>query len=100
MTDTRPRVALTKPVDLTLLADELGVPLTASEDEVVVADPASTVTAAQLQAAIDAHTPPAKADPDAEFRAALTAATTVAQLRDALLGKAGPGAQARHPDRT
>lgn len=37
----------------------------------------------------------ARPDPNAEFRAALEGATTVAQLRDALLGTTGPGAQPR-----
>lgn len=57
MPDTRPRVRLTKPVQLAQLAQAVGVPLVASESEVVVADPDSTVTAAQLQAALDSHTP-------------------------------------------
>lgn len=52
-----------------------------------------------VESALSAHmNRPAPSDPEAEFRAALTAATTVTQLRDALLGKAGPGAQARRPD--
>lgn len=55
---------------------------------------------ASAEAAVRAHTPPARPDPDGEFRAALAAATTVTQLRDALLGKAGPGAQARRPTST
>jgi hypothetical protein len=50
-----------------------------------------------VRAALDAHTPKPVTDPDAEFLAALEAATTVTQLREALLGKAGPGAQARRP---
>lgn len=95
-TDTRPRTPLNgKRVDLAQLAAEIGAPLTASDEEVVIADPASQVTAAQLKAAVDAHTPAPQPDPDAEFRTALEGATTVAQIRDALLGKVGPGAQPR-----
>lgn len=55
---------------------------------------------AKVQQALDAHTPTQQPDPDADFRTALEGATTVAQLRDALLGKAGPGAQARRPSGT
>lgn len=98
MSDTRTRIPLTKPVDLAQLATEVGAALTASETELVVADPASEVTAAALKSALDAHTPAPKTDPEAEFRKALEAATTVAQIRDALLGKTGPGAEPRRPD--
>lgn len=99
MPDTRPRVALNgKTVDLAQLATEVGAALSASDTEVVVADPKATVTAAQLKAALDAHTPAPKPDPDADFRKALEAATTVAAIRDALLGKTGPGAEPRRPD--
>lgn len=52
-----------------------------------------------VQAALDAHmNRPLPPDPDAEFRKALEAATTLAQIRDALLGKTGPGAQPRQPN--
>lgn len=54
---------------------------------------------AAVQRVIDAHVPPPPpADPEAEFRKALEAATTVAAIRDALLGKTGPGAEPRRPD--
>lgn len=62
-TDTRVRVPLNKGVDLAQLADEIGVPLTASETEVVVADPAAKVTAAALTKALAAHTPAPPAAP-------------------------------------
>ena len=64
-TDTRPRVQVAKPVTLDQLAAEVGTALAATLDaernvtEVVVADPASTVTAETLTAAIAAHTPTA-----------------------------------------
>lgn len=94
MTDTRPRVPLTKPVNLAQLAAEVGASLTASDTEVVVADPDSAVTTAQLKAAVDAHTPAPQPDPDAELVAAITAATSLAQLKDALVGKGRPAAVA------
>lgn len=98
MPDTRPRVPLTKKVDLARLAVEVGTDLCASETEVVVADEDSTVTAAQLKAAVDAHTPPAAVDHDKAFRDAVTAATSLDALKAALLGIKGPGAEARRPD--
>jgi hypothetical protein len=64
MTDTRPRVPLNgKTVGLEQLAEEVGADLCASDTEVVVADEDSTVTAAMLQAALDAHTPPSEPVP-------------------------------------
>jgi hypothetical protein len=98
MSDTRARVPLGgKTVNLAQLAAEVGAPLTASDAEVVVADADSTVTAAGLRAALDAHTPAAEPDPDAEFRKAVEAATSLAALKDALLGTTGPGAEPRQP---
>lgn len=98
MTDTRTRVPLNgKVVDLTQLTVEVGAALTASDTEVVVADPDSTVTAAQLRTALDAHTPAPDPDPDAELVAAITAATTLAQLKDALIGKGRPAAVVGRP---
>lgn len=97
-TDTRPRVALTKRVDLDQLATEVGAALCASEKEIVVADPASKVTGSQLQAALDAHVPPAQVDHAADFAAAVKAATTLDALKAALLGTKGPGAEPRRPD--
>lgn len=95
MEDTRARAALNgKRIDLGQLAAEVGAALSASAAEVVVADPDSGVTATALKAAIDAHTPATKADPDAELVAAITAATTLAQLKDALIGKGRPAAVA------
>jgi hypothetical protein len=98
-TDSRARVALNgKPIDLAQLAAEVGTELTASAAEVVVADEDSAVTAAALQAALEAHTPAAAVDHDAEFRNAVQAATTLDALKAALLGVSGPGAQPRRPD--
>lgn len=97
MSDTRTRVPLTKAVDLAQLAAEVGAALSSSADEVVVADPESKVTAAQLKTALDAHTPAAPVDHDKAFRDAVTAATTLDALKAALLGTKGPGAEARRP---
>lgn len=61
MADTRPRVPLNgKTINLAQLTAEVGAALSASDSEIVVADPASTVTAAQLQTKLTAHT----ADPN------------------------------------
>lgn len=99
MTDARPRIPLNgKAVNLEQLAAEVGTALTASQTEVVVADLESPVTTDVLQAALDAHAPVPVPDPDAEFRAAVEAATTLSALKAALLGSKGPGAQARRPD--
>lgn len=99
MDDTRPRVALNgKTIDLEQFAAEVGAALCASDTEVVVADSDAPVTAAQLQAALDAHTPAPTPDPDGEFRQAVEAATTLAALKAALLGSTGPGAEPRRPD--
>jgi hypothetical protein len=98
-TDTRPRVPLNgKKVNLAQLAAEVGAALAASDTEVVVADPSSSVTAAALQAALDAHTPAVPPDPEAEFRKAVEAATSLDALKAALLGSTGPGAEPRRPD--
>lgn len=83
------------------LAESLGLDVTAVTlvDAELHVD-APDARAGEARAFVAAYTPPPRPpDTDAEFRAALTAATTVTQLRDALLGKAGPGAQARRPDR-
>lgn len=42
-------------------------------------------------AVVAAHVPAVPPDPDTELEAAITAATTLAQLRDALLGKTRAG---------
>lgn len=62
---------------------------------------------AEVQAVIDAHVPPPPpADPDDEFRDAVTAAiadepagSPLRKLADALLGTSGPGAEPRRPTR-
>lgn len=49
-----------------------------------------------VQAVIDAHVPPPPPpDPDDEFRKAVEAATSIADLKAALLGTVGPGAEPR-----
>lgn len=63
--DRRPRVPIGgKAVNLAQLADELGTALSASDTEIVVADPDTSVSAQQLQAGLSAHTP----DPDYAVR--------------------------------
>lgn len=53
---------------------------------------------AEVERVARAHVPPpAPADPQAEFRKAVSAATTLAALKDALLGTTGPGAEPRQP---
>jgi hypothetical protein len=108
-TDDRPRVALNgKTINLAQLAGEVGVALTASEIEVVVADPESTVTAAALQAALDAHTPAPESDADADLVAAINAVDTskitdsatkaaLNALKAALVGSGKPSAVAGRP---
>lgn len=57
-----------------------------SGDELVINGPADTDHDA-VQAVIDAHVPPAPPpDPETEFRAAVKAATSIADLKAALLG--------------
>jgi hypothetical protein len=111
VTDTRTRVPLNgKAVDLAQLAAEVGVPLTASDSEVVVADSKSTVTAAVLKTALDAHTPVPPVDHAAEFGKAVTAIDTskvtdpaakaaLDALKSVLTGAKGPGAEPRRPER-
>lgn len=56
MADNRARVKLNgKKINLRQLSDEVGTALSSSETEVVVADSNSTVTQAELQAAVSAH---------------------------------------------
>lgn len=80
-TDTRTRVPLTKPVDLAQLAAEVGAALSASEDDLVVADADAPVTPEALSAALDAHTPDpdfGRPDEDRQLRAIRTKAREVA----------------------
>jgi hypothetical protein len=108
VTDPRPRVSLDgKVVDLAQLATEVGAPLTASDVEVVVADPGSTVTAATLQAALDAHVPAPTATPDDDLAARIQAVhddpnvpDAVKKLTAALLGLNGEAAVAGRPTDT
>lgn len=56
MADNRPRVKLNgKTINLRQLSDEVGTALSASETEVVVSDSSSTLTQAELQAAVSSH---------------------------------------------
>lgn len=81
-TDTRPRVPLNgKTVDLAQLATEVGAPLAASDDEVVITEEDSTVTTDALSAAISAHTPDpeyGQPDEDRQLRVLRTKARDVA----------------------
>lgn len=58
------------------------------------------VEEASVQGAVDAHVPVAPPDPDDEFRTAIEAATSIADLKAALLGTQGPGAEPRRPTGT
>jgi hypothetical protein len=90
--DTRPRVPLSKEVNLAQLSDEMGVGLCASDAEVVVADPDADITKAQLAAAVKAHVPDPNfgRDPDDVRREELAekakAGTLTGSERDELLG--------------
>lgn len=106
MSDTRTRVPLNgKAVDLAQLATEVGTDLVASDTEVVVASEDSTVTAAQLKAAVDAHVvPAAPADPDSDLATRIRAvhddpqvSASVKKLTAALLGLNGDSAVAGRP---
>jgi hypothetical protein len=112
VTDTRPRVPLNgKTVNLAQLATEVGTGLAASDTEVVVAEPTSTVTASALQAALDAHVPVPEPDPDADLAAAINAVDTskitdsatkaaLNALKAALLGSGKPAAASGRPTGT
>jgi hypothetical protein len=54
---------------------------------------------ATVRSTVAAHdgTPAPVVDHDAEFRAAVEAATTLAALKAAILGSTGPGAEPRRP---
>jgi hypothetical protein len=109
MTDTRPRVPLNgKTINLGQLAAETGAALVASDTEVVVADESAPMTTAQLQSAVDAHTPAASPDPDADLAAAINAVDTskvsdaatkaaLNALKAALLGSGKPAAVSGRP---
>ena len=80
MTDTRPRIAYTKVIDLAALDAELGGHgLCGSDTEVVVAE-GSPVTQAQLAAAVKAHVAPLPPTPVASTQEQLDA--LVAKLVD------------------
>lgn len=100
------RVETDKDINPTQLGIELGrVPLRGVQGEWWESD---AVTQADLEAAEAAHVanddyvdpdyvaPP---DPDDEFRAAIEGASTIADLKAALLGTTGPGAEPRQPTR-
>jgi hypothetical protein len=105
MADTRTRVPLNgKAVRLDQLAVEVGAALVASDTEVVVADPASTVTAAEVQSALDAHVPQQPGNADADLAARIQAvhddpnvSAGVKKLTAALLGLNGEAAVAGRP---
>lgn len=86
---------LTFPIPASLqgqaLSDELAAAGLAADvyirgDELVIDGPTDRAAVKRI---LDAHVPPtpATSDPDAELVAAITAATTLAQLKDALIGK-------------
>lgn len=64
MVDTRVRIPLNgKKIDLDQLTTEVGAPLTASDTELVVANPDSQISPEVLSAKLAAHTPVPKKDP-------------------------------------
>jgi hypothetical protein len=94
---SRPTVTPDKPVNLEQLTAELGgLGLCRSEEtwEIVPADD-TDLTQQQLEDAVAAHAAEFPPDPDDEFRKAVEAATSIADLKAALLGTAGPGAEPR-----
>lgn len=113
VTTNDPRVRVRtegKALDLAQLTVEVGAALTASDTEVVVADPDSGVTAAALKTALAAHKPPAPVDHAAQFGQAVTAIDTskvtdpaakavLDAIKAVLSGGKGPGAEPRRPGR-
>jgi hypothetical protein len=83
------------------LAAATGQPVDPFEVVVVVGNeirvPLDETHRAKAEQVLAAHKPSTPVDHDAEFRKAVEAATSLAQLKDALLGKAGPGAEPRQP---
>jgi hypothetical protein len=109
MPDIRVRVPLNgKTINLAQLAAEVDADLSASDVEVVVADPVSTVTAAALRSAVEAHIPAPELDPDADLAAAIDAVDTskvtdsatkaaLNALKSALVGSGKPVAVSGRP---
>jgi hypothetical protein len=97
MPDTRARLTPTKAVNLAQLDAELGFPGLCRNDGTgeIVAN--GGVTQQQLDDAVAAHTAEPEPEPDKEFRDAVEAATSLADLKAALLGTKGPGAEPRRP---
>ena len=89
MNDPRARIDVAKPVDLEQLNSEMdGVGLSATLDDdgqVVEVVAPEGVTVEALAAAVDAHEPPKPVDPHAKFAAAVEQATSLDDLKAALL---------------
>lgn len=94
MSDTRPRVTTTKTLNLPQLDTELGGRGLCSGEGVVVVAEGSPVTQQQLEDAVAAHVAAVPPDPQAEFDAAIDAATTLDELKAALKGTAGRAGRA------
>lgn len=101
-------IELTPPADINggVLHQEMvaaGLPLE-DEDDVVLADGMLRVRNLDeshrdaAQSVVDAHSPPPPPpDPDAELANAIEGASTLAELKDALLGNLGQGRAAGRP---
>lgn len=95
MTDNRVRVPVNgKTIDLAQLDAETGGHGLVASDTEVIAVEGSPVTADRLAAAVAAHAPSLPVDADESLRAEIEKATTVAELKAALLGSK-PGQAAR-----
>lgn len=84
------------------LADELAAVGIPDSDVVLIGDHlrinADEADRATVERVVAEHVPPPRPpDPDAEFRAAIQAASSIADLKAALLGTKGPGAEPRRP---
>lgn len=97
MADNRPRVTPGKDVNLSQLDRELGGVGLCRNDETgeIVAATGSPVTQQQLEDAVVGHTAVFPPDPNDEFRRAVEVATSLADLKAALIGTSGPGAEPR-----
>lgn len=99
--------SLSKPVSLHQLADELaaahgwpappGLTVVEQGDTRTLRIDRDGADDVKVEKVLTAHIPAAPVDRTAEFRKAVTAATTLDGLKAALLGTAGPGAEARRP---
>lgn len=80
MADNRVRVPLNgRKINLRQLSNEVGVALTANEDDVVVVDPESTVKKADLEVAVNRHVVSDLVEPTVQEQLDSLTATLVAK---------------------